>query len=136
MDTSGRMCILVPLSNNSWQFVPVLDTKYHTKNSSDFFWPVTVLEGKLICIPLKGGREHPDPVRRPVTTSLMLQLPLGRSSTVGNGYATKLEELGMRGSLALGQKEFLHNLGGTDAEENGDSKNEFHKYLTNIVSIL
>ena len=63
-------------------YVPLLDTVGLKKGASDSFWPVEVHGGKLVCVPLKGGKEHPDASRRPVTTTLSLRMPLATGLTV------------------------------------------------------
>jgi hypothetical protein len=85
MDSGGILSMLVPATNasfsssRSWKWAPVLDTVGLRKSSDDHHWPVTVYDGKLICVPLKGGNTYPDAARRPVTTSLSLRMPLARS---------------------------------------------------------
>jgi hypothetical protein len=76
MESSGLVSMLS--SAAGWQWVPVLDTLGKKKSSEDSFWPVSVLHGKFVCVPLKGGHEHPDATRRPVTTSMELRLPLAQ----------------------------------------------------------
>lgn len=58
-----------------WSWSPVLDTVGLRKSRDDSFWPVTVQDGKLICVPLKGGNGYPDTARRPVTSALSLRMP-------------------------------------------------------------
>jgi chromosome transmission fidelity protein 4 len=83
MDTDGMMSMLVATdasSDNSFEWAPVLDTVGMRKSADDQFWPVTVYDGKLVCVPLKGGNNYPDAARRPVTATLGMRLPLARSS--------------------------------------------------------
>lgn len=85
MDSDGMLSMLAPAagldasSSSSWAWVPVLDTVGLRKSADDRHWPVTVYDGKLICVPLKGGNTYPDATRRPVTTTLGLRMPLARS---------------------------------------------------------
>lgn len=89
MDSEGMISMLVksdtseaPDSDSNkgeWVWMPVLDTLGLRKSSDDSYWPVTVYDGKLICIPLKGKVKYPDATRRPVTANLSLKLPLARS---------------------------------------------------------
>ena len=89
MDSEGMVSMLVKsnaslsldsdTNNSEWVWMPVLDTLGLRKASDDSFWPVTVYEGKLICVPLKGKVKYPDAARRPVTANLSLKLPLARS---------------------------------------------------------
>ena len=55
----------------------MLDTLGLKKSREDYFWPVSIQNGKLICVPLKGVR-HPDATRRPLTTSFSMRMPLAR----------------------------------------------------------
>lgn len=87
MDSDGMLSMLVSSDippedgqSTSWEWVPMLDTVGLRKSSDDSFWPVTVYDGKLVCVPLKGGTKYPDATRRPVTTSLGLRLPLARGN--------------------------------------------------------
>ena len=86
MDSDGMVSMLVAASGDtvdgvapSWEWAPVLDTIGLRKSKDDSHWPVTVYDGKLICIPLKGGITYPDAARRPVTTTLGLRMPLAKS---------------------------------------------------------
>jgi chromosome transmission fidelity protein 4 len=84
MDSDGMLSMLVPTGEQSpylrmYQWVPVLDTIGLRKSVDDVHWPVTVYDGKLVCVPLKGGNTYPDATRRPVTTTLGLRLPLAMS---------------------------------------------------------
>lgn len=83
MDSVGMVSMLVCTdTSGSWEWVPVLDTLGLRKSSDDSFWPVTVYDGKLVCVPLKGGTKHPDATRRPVTSTLNFRLPLARGTLV------------------------------------------------------
>ena len=85
MDTGGMMSMLTTTGEGNsdgiyiWEWTPVLDTIGLRKSSDDCHWPVTVHNGKLVCIPLKGGNTYPDANRRPVTTTLGLRIPLAKS---------------------------------------------------------
>lgn len=85
LDSDGMLSMLVTTSSNieppqySWDWSPMLDTVGLRKSADDKFWPITVQDGKLICVPLKGGNEYPDAARRPVTTALPFRMPLARS---------------------------------------------------------
>ena len=80
MDSDGMVSMLAASSENSWNWTPMLDTVGMKKSADDQFWPVTVYDGKLVCVPLKGGNTYPDASRRPVTTTLSMRLPLARSA--------------------------------------------------------
>ena len=81
MDSDGMLSMLVSCGgDNQWEWSPVLDTVGLTKSAEDQFWPVTVYDGKLVCVPLKGGNTYPDAARRPVTSTLGLRIPLAKAS--------------------------------------------------------
>jgi len=71
-----------------------------------------VQDGRLVCVPLKGGSTYPDAARRPITTTLALRMPLATSVP---SRLTVLEELSVRSNLALSQKRALDI--GEDEEE-------------------
>ena len=85
MDSDGMVSMLVVASSGndgaqySWEWSPMLDTVGLRKSVDDKFWPITVQDGKLVCVPLKGGNEYPDAGRRPVTSTLPFRMPLARS---------------------------------------------------------
>eukprot|EP00547_Thalassionema_nitzschioides_P004411 CAMPEP_0194201468 /NCGR_PEP_ID=MMETSP0156-20130528/1724_1 /TAXON_ID=33649 /ORGANISM="Thalassionema nitzschioides, Strain L26-B" /LENGTH=1030 /DNA_ID=CAMNT_0038926659 /DNA_START=107 /DNA_END=3196 /DNA_ORIENTATION=- len=108
MDSDGMLSILgVAKTKNdnsfSWNWSPILDTVGLRKSVDDTFWPITVQDGKLICVPLKGGNNFPDATRRPVTTALNLRMPLAN----GSDKNSILEELALRAKLALNQKKYM-----------------------------
>lgn len=82
MDSDGMLSMLVACGEEGthWGWSPILDTVGLRKSADDEFWPVTVYDGKLVCVPLKGGNAYPDAARRPVTTTLGLRLPLAKSA--------------------------------------------------------
>lgn len=111
MDDEGMISMLVAsriegIVDNSYRWTPVLDTLGLKKSSEDEFWPVALQEGKFICVPLKGMK-HPDPLRRPLTTSFPLRLPLARGS---GGRNIGMDEICVRANLALENKKFLQDL--------------------------
>lgn len=83
-DTSGMLSMLVsrtgdlPSNTGSWEWVPVLDTVGLRKSSDDSHWPITAIDGKLVCVPLKGGVRYPEATRRPVTAALGFRLPMAK----------------------------------------------------------
>jgi chromosome transmission fidelity protein 4 len=85
MDSDGMLSMLVAAGDYGgpgaplWEWIPVLDTVGLRKSKDDSHWPITVTSGKLVAIPLKGGKKYPDATRRPVTTTLGLRMPLSRS---------------------------------------------------------
>ena len=90
MDSTGMLSMLVCKSAdssnpNNWEWVPMLDTVGLRKSSEDSFWPITVTDGKMVCVPLKGGTNYPDATRRPVASAIGFRLPLGRGNLT-NGY--------------------------------------------------
>ena len=85
MDEDGVASMLIAsiiesVMQTTYRWVPMLDTMGLKKSREDSFWPVTIQDGKLICVPLKGVK-HPDAARRPLTTAFPLRMPLAR----GNG---------------------------------------------------
>ena len=86
MDSEGMLSMLARQAttdggNSSGNWVPMLDTVGHKKSTHDTYWPVEVHGGKLVCVLLRGGKEHPDAARRPVTTTLSLRMPLAAGLT-------------------------------------------------------
>ncbi|KAL9180611.1 hypothetical protein ACHAXT_011064 [Thalassiosira profunda] len=119
MDADGVLSMLnrhPGLPGGNW--MPVLDTVGWRKSASDVFWPVEVYGGKLACVPLRGGREHPDAVRRPLTTTLSLRIPMATGLTAKSGSQ---EELSVRAAFALNQAkvhdDYLVSQGDADADE-------------------
>jgi hypothetical protein len=86
MDSDGMLSMLGGMTLNddaaqySWEWFPMLDTVGLRKSADDKFWPITVQDGKLVSVPLKGGNEHPDASRRPVTSTLGFRMPLARGT--------------------------------------------------------
>ena len=83
MDGEGLVAMLADVSSPSadssqaqWEWIPMLDTMIHKKSVDDTFWPISAFDGKLVCVPLKGGTKFPDASRRPVTTTLSFRMPL------------------------------------------------------------
>jgi len=117
MDSDGMLSMLVSCGpeGSNWGWSPVLDTVGLRKSVDDQYWPVTIYDGKLVCVPLKGGNTYPDATRRPVTTTLSLRLPLAKSSIPRN---TALEELSVRSNMALVQKKIVKEIEiGTESQE-------------------
>ncbi|GKY95432.1 hypothetical protein MPSEU_000504700 [Mayamaea pseudoterrestris] len=120
MDNDGMISMLATSGLDdgpggaSWEWAPVLDTVGLRKSIDDSFWPITVYDGKLVCVPLKGGIKHPDATRRPVTTTVGLRLPLARGTL---SAINALEELSVRADMAFNQKKLVHMLLGDEDEE-------------------
>ena len=100
MDSDGMLSMLVASAEVSphWEWMPVLDTMALRKSSDDTHWPIHVSDGKLVCVPLKGGQKYPDVARRPVTTTLGLRLPLARGPLT---QTHAVEELSVRALATL-----------------------------------
>ncbi len=84
-DSTGMLSMLVccgtsSSASHSWQWMPILDTVGLRKSSDDSHWPITAVDGKLVCVPLKGGTKYPDASRRPVTAVLGFRMPLAQST--------------------------------------------------------
>jgi chromosome transmission fidelity protein 4 len=166
MDSEGMVSMLVKSNisvsidrdayNGEWVWMPVLDTLGLRKASDDSFWPVTVYDGKMICIPLKGKVKYPDAARRPVTANLSLKLPLARNPLATMyvlchcimNVAMKrsgillltfiflsrnvLEELSIRADLALSQKKVIQEI--TDGV-NEDFYRNYHALSAQVVCL-
>jgi chromosome transmission fidelity protein 4 len=139
MDSEGMISMLVYTAGSmaettylgaSWDWVPMLDTLGLRKSSDDSFWPVTVYDGKLVCVPLKGGVKFPDAARRPVTTTLGLRLPFVRGTVAQTNV---MEQLSIRSNIALSQKKVMQQLssGSVDDEE---FEREFMALSAQVVS--
>jgi chromosome transmission fidelity protein 4 len=81
MDSDGMLSMLVQTGLHKWEWAPILDTMGLRKSMDDQFWPITVYDGKMVCVPLKGGNSYPDAARKPVTSTLALRLPLAASTS-------------------------------------------------------
>jgi hypothetical protein len=121
MDSDGMLSMLATAGppddgslNMTWEWMPMLDTVGHRKSNEDSFWPVYVYEGKLVCVPLKGGVKHPDASRRPVTTNIGFRLPFARGGIAKNNA---FEELSIRANVALCQKKAVHSIAGDDDDK-------------------
>mmetsp|Transcript_10364 Transcript_10364/g.21332 ORF Transcript_10364/g.21332 Transcript_10364/m.21332 type:complete len:999 (-) Transcript_10364:60-3056(-) len=84
------------------EWFPMLDTMALKKSREDKFWPVSVNSGKFVVVPLKGGNENPEVLRRQVTSALQVRIPIAR----GGVTVVAQEELFARANLALAQKKF------------------------------
>lgn len=146
MDSDGMLSMLLATSIDgiaeddtpglsetiSWEWAPLLDTVGLRKSSDDTFWPVMVYDGKLVCIPLKGGTQYPDAGRRPVTTTLSMRMPLARS-TIAKSSA--LEELAVRSNIALVQKRVNNQV--TSGELMGEEfEEEYRTLCAQVVNTL
>ena len=90
MDSDGMLSMLAATEMEtegsdrptSWEWTPLLDTVGLRKSSEDNFWPIACHDGKLLCIPLKGGTQYPDVSgsRRPTPATLKMRMPLARST--------------------------------------------------------
>merc|ERR1740139_458386 len=100
----------------------MLDTLGMRRSLSDSFWPVGVIGGKLVCVPLRGGKEHPDAAKRPVTTSLNFRMPIGRGGLHKSG---PLEEVYIRAKMALRQKKIMNEVRIVEGEDSDDLQDEY-----------
>eukprot|EP00977_Amphora_coffeiformis_P004373 scaffold935_cov155-Amphora_coffeaeformis.AAC.1 len=109
MDSDGMLSMLVSSAEMAahWEWMPVLDTMALRKSSEDTHWPIHVSDGKLICVPLKGGVKNPDVVRRPVTSTLGLRLPLARGPLT---QTHAVEELSIRAAISLHQRKVVQQI--------------------------
>lgn len=81
--TSQNLSSLHLGMGGSWTWLPLLDLFGLQKSSKDCFCPISILNGKLLCAPLKGGVMYPDASRRPVTAMLSLRTPLAKAKGDG-----------------------------------------------------
>ena len=80
MENGANDCADSLVQPASWEWAPMLDTIGLRKSSDDSFWPVAVYNGKLVCVPLKGGIQYPDAARQPVTSALDFKMPFAKST--------------------------------------------------------
>eukprot|EP00579_Thalassiosira_antarctica_P009756 CAMPEP_0201922180 /NCGR_PEP_ID=MMETSP0903-20130614/10281_1 /ASSEMBLY_ACC=CAM_ASM_000552 /TAXON_ID=420261 /ORGANISM="Thalassiosira antarctica, Strain CCMP982" /LENGTH=1247 /DNA_ID=CAMNT_0048459265 /DNA_START=142 /DNA_END=3888 /DNA_ORIENTATION=+ len=139
MDSDGMLSMLARYSNNNapasnnGNWMPMLDTVGLKKTMNDTFWPVEVHGGKLVCVPLRGGKEHPDAARRPVTTTLNLRIPLATSLTVKSG---PLEESSVRAIFALNQEKVLDDYLVSQGDANEDEiEEEYNQKCLNVDKV-
>eukprot|EP00584_Thalassiosira_punctigera_P002193 CAMPEP_0172533418 /NCGR_PEP_ID=MMETSP1067-20121228/6134_1 /TAXON_ID=265564 ORGANISM="Thalassiosira punctigera, Strain Tpunct2005C2" /NCGR_SAMPLE_ID=MMETSP1067 /ASSEMBLY_ACC=CAM_ASM_000444 /LENGTH=1269 /DNA_ID=CAMNT_0013318063 /DNA_START=140 /DNA_END=3949 /DNA_ORIENTATION=+ len=135
MDSDGMLSMLAryggpAASSNTGNWMPMLDTVGLKKSVTDVFWPVEVYGGKLVCVALRGGKDHPDATRRPVTTTLNLRIPLAMSLT---GKSGPLEEGSVRATFALHQEKVLDNYLVSQGEANEDEIEEEYAQKCNQV---
>eukprot|EP01082_Thalassiosira_pseudonana_P008326 g7365.t1 g7365 contig24:441116-445003(+) len=138
MDSDGMLSMLArpapteQPSINIGNWVPMLDTMGLKKLMSDIYWPVEVHGGKLVCVLLRGGREYPDAARRPVTTTLSLRIPLAAGLTKFG----HMEELSIRGNIALNQQKVLNDYKVSQGEENAaDLEDEYAQLSAQIDKV-
>jgi len=130
MDSGGMLSMLN--KSAGWQWTPMLDTLGKKKSEDDSFWPVSVLDGKLLCVPLKGGHEHPDATRRPITTALDLRMPMANS---GLKKSIQLEETSARASVALMQQKFVHELQLKDGADPMDLEEQYARSCAQVDKV-
>ena len=149
MDSDGMVSMLVHQQQGNWEWMPMLDTCGLRKSTDDSFWPLTVFQGKLICVPLKGGNKYPFAERKPITTTLGFRVPLARgllaktyvrsstsqlfvvTHTAANRIA--LEEVFLRGTIALGQKRAVDAIAGGNDTENDEQEAEYQTLSAQLV---
>ena len=145
MDSDGMLSMLIgmefPNANKgipgnatgyTWDWSPILDTIGLRKSVDDSFWPVTSQDGKLVCVPLKGGVNHPDAGRRPVTTTLSLRMPFARG---GLKDSVVLEEASVRATMALTQKRFLTDINFSDGLDTHLMEVEYDQLCANVDKV-
>ena len=76
MDSAGMLRAL----SEEWggQWVPLLDV---SKKGKDVYWPVGLIEDKLMCAVCKGGLKVPNTLNRPVLTAVELSIPFVFTAT-------------------------------------------------------
>jgi chromosome transmission fidelity protein 4 len=138
-DTDGMVSMLVSSATQdtdsilgSWEWMPMLDTVGLRKSADDSYWPITMYDAKLICVPLKGGTKHPDAARRPVTAALGLRVPLARGTLT---KCNALEELAVRAGIALGQKKVMHDIA-SEGQVDEDFEREYTALSAQVVRLV
>ena len=135
MDSDGMLSMLVSPAEASahWKWMPALDTMALRKSSEDTHWPIHVSDGKLICVPLKGGKKYPDVARRPVTTSIGLRLPLARGQLAS---IQPIEELAVRAIVSLHQRKAVQRaLNPGQTEEDDESDKEYRMLSAQVDKV-
>lgn len=135
MDSDGMLSMLVSSAEvaSHWEWMPVLDTMAIRKSTEDLHWPIHVSDGKLVCVPLKGGKKYPDVARRPVTTTVGLRLPLARGPLTSTHA---VEELSVRATVALHQRRAVQNvLYPGEEETDEDFAQEYHRLSAQVDKV-
>lgn len=87
-------------------WVPVLDSMHTDRREGreEYYWPVTVHDGKFHCVILKGLERHPF-FPRPFLSEIELQMPCvsaaGATGAARGSERLQLEEMFMRAALSL-----------------------------------
>ncbi|KAJ3009589.1 hypothetical protein HKX48_007857 [Thoreauomyces humboldtii] len=71
-DSTGVLRLLLRHSDFSW--VPVLDSRILRGGKQEWYWPIEVLEDRLMCVLLKAGDRQPG-FPRPMLSEVPLQAP-------------------------------------------------------------
>ena len=137
MDSDGMLSLLArpnsEMMSSHGNWVPFLDTVGLKKSISDNFWPVEVNGGRLVCVLLRGGKEHPDPGRRPVTTTLKLRMPMATCLSMKSGAE---EETSVRANIALDQRKLYDDaLVAEGVVDAGDIEEEYDMMCRNVDKI-
>lgn len=135
MDSDGMLSLLARPNNESSSFgnwVPVLDTVGLKKSVNDNFWAVEVNGGKLVCVLLRGGKDHPDAARRPVTTTLKLRMPMATCLSMKSGAE---EEASVRANIALDQKKLHDDIRVSDGMNSEDVDEEYDTMCRQVDKI-
>jgi chromosome transmission fidelity protein 4 len=130
MDSDGMLSMLVS-SGSEWEWMPMLDAQDLRKSEGDSFWPISVSDGYLNCVPLKGGVKYPNAVRRPVTSKLGFRLPFVRGPVQ---QTNALEELSVRASVALLQKKAMQEVV-MEGEMDEEFENEYHALSAQVDKV-
>ncbi|XP_067132973.1 WD repeat and HMG-box DNA-binding protein 1 [Centruroides vittatus] len=119
VDSSGIIRLLNFEFGNKW--LPVANTKSHTKGKSDHYFVIGIseIQQKIRCIPCKGSR-YPPTLPRPAVTVLPFQLPLCEQQTDKGQYEEEFWRINLLYKLL---KQLSKNGFDVDSEiENADKK--------------
>ncbi|KAI9017336.1 WD40-repeat-containing domain protein [Gaertneriomyces semiglobifer] len=72
-DSEGILRVLLPYNDFAW--VPLLDSRATRKEKKEWYWPVDLVDDKLMCIICKGNDKHPS-FPRPIIDEVPLHAPL------------------------------------------------------------
>ncbi|TPX55810.1 hypothetical protein PhCBS80983_g05011 [Powellomyces hirtus] len=124
-DSTGVLRSLLPHSDFAW--IPVLDSRAVRGTKQEWYWPVEVLEDKLMCVTCKAGDKipgHPRPLlsdiplqapflelRSSTTSEESSAAPAGESSTAQPGAPSTTPPTTSSAALPAAQEERLFRAG-------------------------
>lgn len=132
MDTGEMVSMLVPAGETKYCWAPMLDILGMKKSASDRFWPISVIGGKFVCVPLKGGQENPDAVNRPITSCLKFRMPIGQGAVP---KSRALEEVYIRAKAALRQKKIMNEFKSSEGADPNQLEDEYDKLSAQLDKV-